>query len=446
MAEPQNPSEPPSEPDLETRDAASTTDHADAGTDAETATDAVPEDKPAEDEPEDRLEDLPGRPIGPDEIDPELVSLPRSATRIGVILSLSVVIFCGYIMTKLYSDLVFSRKGPDPRTLSAMAEAIDPENAEQFVQVRAIPDRSFAFRISQSNTDPGNRMAPVQGSNGALWIMMGGNVWTTGIQYDEVYRGRLRQVEDLPFADDLRRQVTARGPRLRFVRPEAVASALASVDPGNTARAPIQVSDPAGDVIRVTPDTPVQVDREIADRARVHVFSTEGLDTAEGWAAALRETGMTVGASTPAPPRKGQETSDSWFFEITAPGGAEAIRTALREKQLFSALVTPIRVTLDGTWRDLAGDRESLTASGQTIPWTEVSWIAVDVTREVRPGAMVLLTREDPAIYWYVLPLFIALGFFGLLFAWALGRSVLTLVTTDEVPDPTAKAATESTS
>ena len=48
-------------------------------------------------EPSDLDED-PGRPRGRDEIDPELVVLPRPRPRIGWLLALSVLVFCAFFL------------------------------------------------------------------------------------------------------------------------------------------------------------------------------------------------------------------------------------------------------------------------------------------------------------------------------------------------------------
>lgn len=394
---------------------------------------ASPDDEP-------RLEDLPGRPIGPDEIDPELIALPRTRARIGPILSLSIVIFCSYILAKLYDDLRFSRQGPEPDTIGSMAEATDPGNAERFVQVGAVPDRSFAVRVAKSKADPGSRLAPVQGSNGKLWLMMGGNVWTAGIKYEEVYRGRLRQVSDLPFVDALESHIRARGPEPRFLKPDQVARAMAQSPQGGE----VLLTDPAGDSIAPGPDTAVHIYEEIADQVRIRVFGTEKMATSEAWVAALSGAGLLSPDARPQPREASPDGKDgskkrkkieTWTFIASVPGGAGAARSVLREKELFGVLVEPIGKTHQTTWRELisqeAGQASALSVSGARVPWSNISWIALEVSRELSPDAMVLLTRESPETYWFVLPLFAALGLFGLLFVWALVRAVRAMLASD---------------
>src|SRR6187397_923712 len=84
----------------------------------------------------------PGRPRPKDEVDPELLVLPRPRARIGWLLAFSVVVFCAYFMVRLRADLVFSRAGADPTRLHSIAEAVaaDPED---YVSVEVVPDRAF---------------------------------------------------------------------------------------------------------------------------------------------------------------------------------------------------------------------------------------------------------------------------------------------------------------
>ncbi len=402
----------------------------------------------AEPEKEDRLEDLPGRPIGPDEIDPELIALPRTRARIGVVLSLSIVIFCGYIMASLYDDLRFSRTGPEPATVESMAEAIDSGNTERYVEVRAVPDRTFVVRVAKRKADPGSRLAPVQGSNGKLWLLLGGNVWTAGIKYTEVYRGRLRRVTDLPFADELAGHVQARGPEPRFVAPDRVARAIA--ESAST------VIDPAGDTIALLPDTVVHVYEQIANEARIRVFQSEERGTAEAWAAALAQAGVLEAGAVPLPREAPVAEPDkpkgkravSWTFAASVPGGAEAVRSKLRESKLFGVLVEPIGKTYQTTWQELSSQGASqsgaLRLAGNPVPWSDISWLSFDVSREMPEEAVVLLSQEEPDIYWYVLPLFIAMGLFGLLFLWAFVRTVRAALAPDEALDGLAEAAAAS--
>ena len=64
--------------------------------------------------PDRELADHPGRPRGRDELDPELLVLPRPRASIGPLLALSVLVFCVYFLVRLRSDLVFAHAGDTP--------------------------------------------------------------------------------------------------------------------------------------------------------------------------------------------------------------------------------------------------------------------------------------------------------------------------------------------
>ncbi|MEM9494043.1 MAG: hypothetical protein AAGC55_33160, partial [Myxococcota bacterium] len=210
-------------------------------------------------------------------LDPELLALPRPKTYLSPVLAGCVAILCGYLMTQLISDLRFSRADDDPRSVAALSELLDSDHVDQYVRLSATPDRSFVTRVSFSLAEPGSRLAPVQGSDGELWLMIGGSAWTAGIRYDEIYSGRLRQVGDLPFADELIQYVAARGATPRPIQPEVAARALAD-------RATV-VRTPGGDTVAVAADTPVHILQTLSDRVRLQTFASDPLTSAEAWAA-----------------------------------------------------------------------------------------------------------------------------------------------------------------
>lgn len=356
--------------------------------------------------------DEPGRSSDRDAIDPELVALPRPPRgRIGPVLATSVIVFCVYIMSRLYGDLQFSREPREPRVFDSAAELLERAEVEAFVRVRAVPDRTFAVKVAHSQADEGRRLAPVQGSNGKLWIMIGGNVWTAGIKYEEIYTGRLRALSDVPFADDLRAHVAAREPGPRFVTPDKARAALDSEA--------ATLADPAGDVFAVSADTPVQIYETIADQARVQVFATDRHPLERDWTAALAAIGL---VSAEIKPARGQ--NDSWIYLVNVPGGANAARDRLHAAKLFSARTDPVRRVYQATWGQLSSQGDSLVAGNQRVPWSNITWVSADVRRTLPADARVLLTQELPESYWYVLPVFVLLGLFALVFAWALVRSL----------------------
>src|SRR5919198_463265 len=81
------------------------------------------------------LAEEPGRPRGRDEVDAELLVLPRPRPRVGPLLALSVVVFCVYFLVRLRSDLVFAHSGPDPAEVTGIAGAMAGE-LDSYVELR----------------------------------------------------------------------------------------------------------------------------------------------------------------------------------------------------------------------------------------------------------------------------------------------------------------------
>lgn len=355
-----------------------------------------------------------GRPIPRDEIDPELIGLPRLRGRIGPVLAASMVVFSVYLLLRLTDDLVFSRQGPEPEEHASPAALLGHGDIDnRFVRLPAVPDRAFATRVQTSKANQGSRLAPIQGTNDRLWLMIDGSVWTAGIRYEEVYAGRVRALDDMPFVDALHQHVATLPPAPRFVTTDAVRTALTG--------AAGTVATPAGDAIEVSADTPVHVYQTAADRVRIEVVATERVPDAAAWASALAETGLVAAGAT----AEAMPGGRAWMFTAPATGDIEAITTALRDAKLVpAARVLPLEIVHETAWGQLAARADALTIAGTAVPWDQISWITPIASRGVPGDAWVLVVGEAPESYWYVLPLFAALGVSALLFVWALARAL----------------------
>ena len=357
--------------------------------------------------------------LGPDGIDPELYSLPRKGTiRIGPVMSISVLVFCTYIVFKVYPDLRFSRSTDRPTHYDSVEQLLGGASSEQLVSVAAVPDRSFAVHVSHSQADDGSRLTPAQGSDGKLWLLIGGNVWNTTIDYRELYTGRLRQLAEMPFYEDLQDHVRAREPGPRFVRADQMRAALES---GPAEGRPVSLLEPAGDTIQVHPDTSVQIYETLADRVRIHIFPTDRLPTKSDLTGALMTAGLVPAGYEP---ERGLALTDSWIFVVDVPGGVAAARARVLENKLFSASCTAIKRLHESVFSALKSTPELLHIGTNLVLWKDVTWVSVDVPRTIPADALVLLAMEHPATYWYVLPLFVFLALAILFFLYALFRAI----------------------
>lgn len=378
--------------------------------------DATSEGKDPDKDPDD---EFPGSELDESGLDPELISLPRQHTlRIGPLMSVSVLVFCIYIAMKVYPDLRFSRNSDRPTHYDSVADLVQKASPESLVSIDAVPDRTFAVHVSHSQADDGSRLTPAQGSDGKLWLLIGGNVWNQAIGYDELYAGRLRLLADMPFYEELQKHVRARPPGARFVK---AADLRAALDGPRTADAPIVLTEPAGDRIEVRPDTPVQIYETLANRVRILMFTTDRLPKKSDLTGALQAAGLVPEGYEP---KAGLPKTGSWVYVVDVPGGVAAARAKLQEHKLFSASCSPVKRLHESTLGALKSAPRLLTIGANPVLWQDVIRVSVEVPRTIPDGAWVLLTMEHPDTYWYVLPLFVFLALAILFFLYALIRAV----------------------
>jgi hypothetical protein len=350
--------------------------------------------------PDPALSAHPGRPRGRDEIDPELLVIPRSRARVGWLLALSVLVFCGYFLVRLWGDLMFSLAGDDPERLDTAA-AVFAASPNAYVEVRAVPDRATLLRVFASDANDGHRLAPVLGTADRVWLLFAGGHWAEAPAYDEVVRGRVARLGDLPFYDDLLDHLASRPPALRGVSPDVL-----SAKPGEVIR------DLAGDPLRVDAATPVTISQRVAGTARVTGFRTDTMADEPTWRAALEKAGVLAPGA-----RLVTESPDAWTWEAAAPEGADALSAALVAQKLLAARAVAVDRQHYVTWNDLE-------ATLGMVPRGFIRWVLVAAPRSAPADARVLITTERPGDFWYVLPLAIFFGLFALLFAWALWRAL----------------------
>ncbi len=352
----------------------------------------------------------PGAPRG-DELDPELISLKSTRRVVGPLLSLSVIVFCVFILIRLAPDFHFSRQSSQPRRIDDLAKVLHEDGVapNDYITVRAVPDYSFVFRVAKGEADYGYRAAPVVGTNGKLWLLVVATTWTLAPDYSENYTGRLREISSLPFYDRLRTDVAARPPAPRVVATAAIRKAL---ETGAS-----QVVDPYGDQIAIAPTTPITISETVLDRARIEAFKYESYPDEATWRAALIAAGVLPADATPQ-----RDDDEMAVYEVPAPDGLAAIRSKLIAAKLFRARAKAVTRHHQGNWSGLAAGADGLTVDGTLVPWPNISSVAVIVPRTLDPDALVLMTAERPGTYWYILPVYIVLALFILLFAWALVR------------------------
>ncbi len=363
--------------------------------------------------PDRELADEPGRPRGRDEVDPELLLLPRPRPRVGPLLALSVLVFCIYFLVRLHGDLVFARSGPDPAKVTSIAGVLAAD-LDSYVEVAdAVPDRAAILRVFASEARDGHRLAPVLGSGERVWLLFGGSHWSEPPAYDERVRGRVKRLGDLPFHDQLVAELA--GIRLpRALDPGAALAALAANRP--------EVRDLAGDLVAARPDAPVTIVERAVGEARVTGFATDRFPDEKAWRAALERAAIIA----PASPLE-SATDASWSFRVPASGGVEPVAAALVAARLFAARAEPVDRTHHAAWRDLGVDGGDLVVAGNPpgrVRAASIGAILIETERHAPADARVLVTTDQPGDYWHVTILYVMFALVAVVFAWALVRGL----------------------
>jgi hypothetical protein len=348
-----------------------------------------------------------GAPIPPDAIDPELVKLRRARPKVGIITSAGIVFLCAVFLVKLGPDRGFAREPSAPARATVADVTADKLAIDSFVTVDAQPMMAHAARAGKSKGDVGLRVVPVRGGADRLWLVLDGDGFTPPAI--DGYAGRLRRLSSLPFDDEVR-ELVAGQPRPMFASAAAIRAGIASG----------KIATITGDAI--TPRDTDRVAFDVIDPEASRIFASltanESLPTADAWRKMLVDAGITpTGSSTP------EGTVGEVRFDV--PLSTTATMQKLEAGKLFAARVESVTHHHETTWGALRGSSPSGFVVGtQTIPDAQVDVIGVYITRPIPEDAYALITGEHPDDYWYVMPITIALVVIGLVFAWALFRSI----------------------
>jgi len=362
----------------------------------------------------------PGAPVPRDAIDPDLVKLARTRTRIGVITAAAVVALSAYFILRLGADRAFGGEPDTPRAVALADVAAGKVADNSYVAVEAEPMMSHAIRTAQSAGDLGYRVVPVRATGERVWIVLSGDGWDRPTL--KAYSGRLRRVEDLPFASVLDKHATLH-PRPVFAAPAAVRAAFA----GGPIATVTGDRLPVADTDKVAFDT-VDPGRAILIASFTGKREPSGDDPGHGpltdgtlWVAELARHGITATVS----PTPGQVDTVLGQVRLDVAMPVADVTAKLEAAKLWAARVERVTRHHETTWGALRGSSAAgFTVDGQTVPDANVELLGLFVQRGVPGAAYALLTSERPVDYWYVRPITFALALIGLLFAWALVRAL----------------------
>jgi hypothetical protein len=349
-----------------------------------------------------------GAPVARDAIDPDLIKLSRKKIRVGAVTAAGVVFLCAFFLLKLSADRRFAGRGESADKV-AISDVIAGKIArDSFVSLDAEPAVGNAIRATSAKGNTGMRVAPARGTSDRLWLVLPGNGWqpaSTG-----TYAGRLRKLADLPFASAIGEYVSA--------NPRPVFASVAAVRAG-FATGKVAIVD--GDSVSVTDRDRVAF--ELVDPATATVITTlnERFPTVASWSAALTAAGITPTHAPTVDPA----TPDQVAFEVATPDAVATLTKKLETASLWAARVEPLTRHYDSTWGALrASPPTGITVGTTTIPDAQIDLVGLYVARGIPADSYALLVGDRPTDYWFVMPVTIALGLIGLVFAWALVRAV----------------------
>jgi hypothetical protein len=350
----------------------------------------------------------PGAPIGKDEIDPDLVSLRRTAPKVGIVTSAAIVILCVVLAVRLRDDFSFAHGGDTPRTVSVADVIAGKIDDNTYVSLVAPLERSAAVRARVTEANAGTRVVPVRGSSDKLWIALPGDAWAP-VALDDVVTGRLRALSDVRFAGTVA-SYAAKHPAPRF----ASGAALRQARTGGGA-----VPLVGGGTYTLAPSDEIEL--SIFDPGAAVVVATFNprLPTVKAWTEALVTAGVLT--ATDAPTRTTDETAR---WELRRADAVASITTAIDGAQLWGARAEPASIRFRTAWSALATTDAGITTPSGVMPWSAIDVAAIWAPRPVPAGAHVLLVDEKPGAYWYLTPVYVGLALFAALFTWALVLAV----------------------
>jgi hypothetical protein len=347
----------------------------------------------------------PGAPIAHDQIDPDLVKLARARPQVGVITAAGLVLLCSVFLWRLGPDRRFAGSGAEPRPAAVADVLAGKVEADQLVVLTADPVVSQAIRATKAAGSLGFRVAPVRGAGDRLWLAVSGDGWdppaTAG------YIGRLRKLEDLPFAVAVRTHA-AEHPRPVFASPSAVRAGFAAGS----------VTTVAGDTVRLAEGDKVALEMIDPATSTIAASFNDRLPDTAAWRAALERAGLPPTATGTPDVAVGQVR-----FQVAA--AVSTTTTKLETAGLWAARVEPVTQRHETTWGALrTSSPAGLTFGSASLPDAQIELVGLYTARPIPDDAYALVTGESPEDYWYVMPITVALAAILLVFAWALVRAV----------------------
>jgi hypothetical protein len=207
----------------------------------------------------------PASPAVPAAAEDEFAGIePPRRMRSPVVAALALLL-AGYLVFHLRTDFAYCWQGTTPRALGdARAAVASAPAGNQFVTVRGMPDRSNAVLLEIRGKDDYRQLFRLLGTDSRVLVLRGyGQVPTSRALHDE-FTGRWIDLHELPWADSIREWFRARTSATHLFDPGALRLHL-------PLRAPLELTDLAGDRVRLTPESRLALDFVYTDQYRLLV-------------------------------------------------------------------------------------------------------------------------------------------------------------------------------
>ena len=321
--------------------------------------------------------------LGPEELDPELIRLPRKRNAISPLTSLALIAFCLYALFKLWPDAHYSLESSEATPLQV--SELKPSYLGKFISVKSPMDFSNPLILKKSNSSFGSRWAKLLGSNGRVWAVLAGDVWREK-NPNEVLKGRLRKIIDLPqhdgLHDFLRTSKQTRilsGKELLKSKSEKTASAL----------------DVYGDDFLFKSEQEIEIRYRHKNRLLIRAPRTDEYSDEPIWRAALVEQGLLTMNDRPV-----QTTENEWTYELKTEQPVAKVNQLLLVAKLFAAKAESKHLVLRSLYKDIKAFQNELeTGNGEVLDVESIDAIVVSEVKGLEKGAMALILADAPSTH-----------------------------------------------
>lgn len=375
---------------------------------------------------------------GDEEVDPELLKLPRRRRRRHPLISLAVIGLSLYLMWFVRQDLLFFFQGGTPSDLGDAATALKEGKLRPgtFVSLTGAPDRKHAIVLESRLGGGYESFVRLLGTQNRIFVQQHRATRAADAVLSAALTGHLVRFDTLPYRDGL---------RAYFERAQTVAHDLDLAEVERAKRGGggrVELTDRNGARLTVSPGSTVWVNV---------VYPKEWLIQASKRAYAKLEETQKLVADLGLPVAVDDEESAAFFRYVVhaEPDQVPLLMARFRDPSRHATVVRR-QLSYSARWDQLAVgagrtlelnaadpsfpssfrlDRSvtppRLVAHKETptrIPAEAILYITIAAPLEITPDALVLLVGRRPADNWYYLALYVLLLAFIVVNGWTLSR------------------------